>query len=58
MPAELVCVECGRVQRAGERGWKAYLTVEDDEPAESIVYCPEYATREFGSGQDRFYCPS
>jgi len=48
MPAELVCVECGRVERAGERGWKAYLTVDETEPAEAVVYCPECADRGFG----------
>jgi hypothetical protein len=36
--------------RAGGRRarWKAYLTVDEDEPAEAIVYCPECAEREFG----------
>jgi hypothetical protein len=29
----LKCVECGRHQLAGERGWKAYLTTDEDEPA-------------------------
>jgi hypothetical protein len=24
-----------------ERGWRAYLTDEEDEPAEALVYCPE-----------------
>jgi DNA-directed RNA polymerase subunit RPC12/RpoP len=41
------CVECGREQAADERGWKAYLTVDEDEPAEAVVYCPECAEREF-----------
>ena len=45
----LRCVECGRVQTAPvARGWRAYLTVDDDEPAEAVVYCPECAEREFG----------
>jgi hypothetical protein len=40
-PAErLTCVGCGREQPAGEPGWKAYLTTDEDEPAEAIVYCP------------------
>ena len=30
------------------RGWKAYLTTDEDEPAEAVVYCPECAEREFG----------
>jgi hypothetical protein len=42
-------VECGRVQAApAARGWRAYLTVDEDEPAEAIVYCPECAELEFG----------
>jgi hypothetical protein len=41
-------VECNRGQADGERGWKAYLTVDEDEPAEAIVYCPECDEREFG----------
>jgi hypothetical protein len=38
--ATLTCVECGRVQPAGERGWRAYLTTDEDDPAEAVVYCP------------------
>jgi hypothetical protein len=30
------------------RVWKAYLTTDEDEPAEAVVYCPECAEREFG----------
>ena len=44
----LTCVECGRVQPGGARGWKAYLTTDEDDPAEAVVYCPECAEREFG----------
>jgi hypothetical protein len=36
--AGLTCAECGRHQDAGERGWRAYLTTDEDEPAEAIVY--------------------
>jgi DNA-directed RNA polymerase subunit RPC12/RpoP len=43
------CAECGREHAAGERGWKAYLTVDEDEPAEAVVYCPECGEREFGA---------
>jgi hypothetical protein len=40
-----VCVEFGS-ESAGERGWRAYLTAdEDDEPAEAGIYCPTCATR-------------
>ena len=44
----LTCVECGREQTAGERGCRAYLTDDEDELAEAIVYCPECAEPEFG----------
>jgi hypothetical protein len=37
----LQCVECGRVLRDRERGWTAYLTVDEDEPVEAVVYCPK-----------------
>ena len=30
------------------RGWRAYLTTDEDDPAVAIVYCPECAEREFG----------
>jgi DNA-directed RNA polymerase subunit RPC12/RpoP len=43
----LTCVECGREQADDERGWKAYLTVDEDESAEAVVYCPDCAVREF-----------
>jgi hypothetical protein len=46
----LMCVESGRTQPADERGWKAYLTVDDDEPAEAVVYCPECASLSSGYG--------
>jgi hypothetical protein len=43
------CVECGRVPSLPDaRGWHAYLTVDEDEPVEAAVYCPECAEREFG----------
>jgi hypothetical protein len=44
-----VCVECGREQPASGRGLRAYLTVDEDEPAEAVVYCPDRAEREFES---------
>ena len=46
----LKCEECGREQIVGERGWRAYLTVDD----EAVVYCPQCATREFDSDYTRF----
>jgi hypothetical protein len=44
----LVCVECGREQIGGERGWRALLTDEQEPPVEAVVYCPACAVREFG----------
>jgi hypothetical protein len=52
----LVCVECGHVQTADERGWRSLLTVDDaddPEPVEAVVYCPSCAEREFGSPSSR-----
>jgi hypothetical protein len=37
---------------AGERGWRAYLTTDEDELAEAIVYCPECAADEFDAPPD------
>jgi ribosomal protein L44E len=45
----LQCEVCGRVSRENERGWRAYLTTDVDEPAGAIVYCPECAEHEFGT---------
>jgi hypothetical protein len=45
----LECVECGRVSDDNERGWRAHLTTDEDEPAEAVVYCPECDEREFGT---------
>jgi hypothetical protein len=45
----LRCVECGRVQAAPvARGWTAYITIDEEEPSEAIVCCPECSKREFG----------
>ena len=49
----LTCEECGREQADDERGWRSYLTTDEDEPAVAIVYCPRCAEREFGPGEDR-----
>jgi hypothetical protein len=35
---ELVCVECGRVSRGDGRGWRAYLTEDENEPAVAVAY--------------------
>ena len=39
----LHCVECGQGAREDARGWKAYLTIDD----EGAVFCPSCARREF-----------
>jgi len=36
-------------RREDERGWTAHLTVDEDEPVEVVVYCPECDEREFGN---------
>jgi hypothetical protein len=48
--AMLRCEECEREARSEEeaRRWRAYLTViEEGEPEEVVVYCPNCAKREF-----------
>jgi hypothetical protein len=34
---------------AGERGWRAYLTTDKDEPLDTVVYRPDCGAREFGA---------
>jgi len=49
----LRCEECGKEPRSEEkaRRWRAYLTViEEEEPEEAVVYCPDCAKREFEVG--------
>jgi ribosomal protein L44E len=47
--SRLKCVECGRQQADGKRGWRAYLTTDEEEPAEAVVYCPDCAAHEFAA---------
>jgi hypothetical protein len=47
----LVCVECGRVDTDNERGWRSFLTVDEEDPVEAIILCPSCAEREFGSAR-------
>jgi Zn finger protein HypA/HybF involved in hydrogenase expression len=45
----LRCEECGKETRSEEeaRRWRAYLTViEEREPEEVVVYCPDCAKHE------------
>lgn len=41
----------------GERGWRAYLTTDKDEPAEAVVYCLECAERDL-SAEDELIRPT
>jgi hypothetical protein len=50
----LRCEECGKEAPTDEwaPGWRAYLTVvEEDEPEEVVVYCPDCVKREFETGR-------
>ena len=42
----LACIECRRQWIVASERWR--LKVTDDEPRESVPYCPDCATREFG----------
>ena len=45
------CIECGELVSGPATGWKAYLSGGfEDEPVEVIVFCPECAFRELGTG--------
>jgi hypothetical protein len=35
------------VERTGGHGWNAYLTTDEDGPAEVVIYCIGCAEREF-----------
>jgi hypothetical protein len=35
-----------------ERGWRLYLTVDEDEPGEAVIYCSICAEREFGEPEN------
>jgi hypothetical protein len=52
-PRRAVRIECGREQLEGKLGGAAYLTVDDDEPAEAMVYCAECVEEEFGDHAPR-----
>jgi hypothetical protein len=48
--AALRCEECqGEARAEAARHWRAYLfVIEEGEPPEVVVYCPDCAEREFG----------
>lgn len=54
----LTCEECGREEADDERGWRSYLTTDEEEPAEAVIYCRECAEREFGAGEARLKADS
>lgn len=39
------CIECARPWDAPTERWRVYLT--DDDPAETVAYCPDCAAEEF-----------
>jgi hypothetical protein len=43
----------GREQAAGGRGWKAYVTTDEDEPAETVVYCLDAVFARRGAARPR-----
>ena len=51
IPALLVCVECRRPWLDRSEHWR--LKVMDEEPRETVPYCPECASREFGAARTR-----
>lgn len=48
---ELSCIECRRPWLDGAERWR--LKVTDDEPRETVPYCPGCAAREFGPAARR-----
>lgn len=44
LQTKLVCVECRKEAEGHARGWRMYLTVDD----ETVPYCPECSRKEFG----------
>ncbi len=46
----LRCIECSVKSRAGARGWRAETAVNEDEPDEVAIYCPDCWELEFGPG--------
>jgi hypothetical protein len=47
--SSIIRTSAGCAALAGERGWRAYLTTDEDEPFETVFYCPDRAAREFGA---------
>lgn len=44
--ASLACEECSRVWITVDERWRLYLT--DDNPPQTVPYCPRCAAEEFG----------
>jgi len=51
--AVLQCVECHVATAWFERGWRAYLTDDEDGPAYAVILCPECSEREFGDWHEQ-----
>jgi hypothetical protein len=43
--SSLTCIECGRAWLLGRERWR--LKVLDENPPETVPYCPDCAQREF-----------
>ena len=39
LQTKLVCVECGQESDGGACNWRAFLTDDEQEPAEVAIYC-------------------
>jgi hypothetical protein len=53
-------VECGRRSEVGATGWRAYLGTEEEVGTddEAFTFCPERASREFGSSPLKPFSPT
>jgi hypothetical protein len=53
MTCSLSCAECHAETDVFERGWGAFLTDDEYEPAAVAILCPACAEREFGAPRRR-----
>lgn len=51
-PTGVSCVECGRQDRGDDRGWRTYLTVDEDEPVD-VTSTAARAPTEVGPARSR-----
>lgn len=50
----LACSECGDESDEHARGWRVYLTREDDNTELAVAFCPTCAATEFDQDLDEF----